>query len=128
MKTPRIMLITLAATMALAACGKSDKPLPGGQPATPAAEGAEVTGAGATFIYPLLSKWSDEYHKATGNKINYQSIGSGGGIAQIKAATVDFGSSDKPLSPEELAAAGLSQFPSVIGRDAPVVNVEVDAP
>lgn len=60
---------------------------------------AQITGAGATFIYPLLSKWSDDYNKATGARINYQSIGSGGGIAQIKASTVDFGSSDKPLPP-----------------------------
>ena len=85
---------------------------------------AEITGAGATFIYPLLSKWSDDYHKQTGHKINYQSIGSGGGIAQIKAATVDFGSSDKPLGSDELAAAGLGQFPSAIGGVVPVVNVE----
>ena len=85
---------------------------------------AEITGAGATFIYPLLSKWSDDYNKQTGHKINYQSIGSGGGIAQIKAATVDFGSSDKPLGSDELAAAGLGQFPSAIGGVVPVVNVE----
>ena len=71
-----------------------------------------------------MSKWSDDYNKATGAKVNYQSIGSGGGIAQIKAGTVDFGSSDKPLSSEELAAAGLGQFPSAIGGVVPVVNVE----
>jgi phosphate transport system substrate-binding protein len=86
--------------------------------------GAQITGAGATFIYPLLSKWSDDYNKATGHKINYQSIGSGGGIAQIKAATVDFGSSDKPLSSDELAASGLGQFPSAIGGVVPVVNLD----
>jgi phosphate transport system substrate-binding protein len=85
---------------------------------------AQITGAGATFIYPLLSKWSDDYNKATGHKINYQSIGSGGGIAQIKAATVDFGSSDKPLSSDELAAAGLGQFPSAVGGVVPVVNLD----
>lgn len=85
---------------------------------------ADITGAGATFIYPLLSKWSADYAKATGTKINYQSIGSGGGIAQIKAATVDFGSSDKPLPPEELAKSGLAQFPSAIGGVVPVVNVQ----
>ena len=76
-----------------------------------------------SFVYPLLSKWSADYHKATGAKVNYQSIGSGGGIAQIKAGTVDFGSTDKPLPPEELAAAGLGQFPSAIGGVVPVVNV-----
>ena len=76
------------------------------------------------FIYPLLSKWSDDYNKATGARINYQSIGSGGGIAQIKAGTVDFGSSDKPLAPEELAKDGLAQFPSAVGGVVPVVNLE----
>jgi phosphate transport system substrate-binding protein len=84
---------------------------------------ADITGAGATFIYPLLSKWSDDYNKATGHKINYQSIGSGGGIAQIKAGTVDFGSSDKPLPPAELAAAGLGQFPLAIGGVVPAVHL-----
>ncbi|WP_241544171.1 phosphate ABC transporter substrate-binding protein PstS, partial [Xanthomonas translucens] len=85
---------------------------------------AEISGAGASFIYPLVSKWSADYHTATGNKINYQSIGSGGGIAQIKAGTVDFGSSDKPLDSAELAAAGLGQFPSAIGGVVPVVNLD----
>ncbi|NOJ99644.1 phosphate ABC transporter substrate-binding protein PstS, partial [Corallococcus coralloides] len=80
--------------------------------------------AGASFIFPLVSKWSADYNATTGAKINYQSIGSGGGIAQIKAGTVDFGSSDKPLSSEELAQAGLAQFPSAIGGVVPVVNIE----
>jgi phosphate transport system substrate-binding protein len=71
-----------------------------------------------------LSKWSTTYSTKTGNKINYQSIGSGGGIAQIKAATVTFGASDKPLTPEELQTAGLAQFPVVIGGVVPVVNLE----
>jgi phosphate transport system substrate-binding protein len=84
---------------------------------------ADVTGAGASFVYPVMSKWSADYAKATGTKINYQSIGSGGGIAQIKAATVDFGSSDAPLKPEELAKHGLGQFPSVIGGVVPVINL-----
>jgi len=88
-----------------------------------AAQAADVTGAGASFVYPVMSKWSSDYSKATGKKVNYQSIGSGGGIAQIKAATVDFGSSDAPLKPEELAKHGLAQFPSVIGGVVPVVNV-----
>jgi len=85
---------------------------------------AEITGAGATFPYPVLSQWSADYSGATGVKVNYQSIGSGGGIAQIKAATVDFGASDKPLPPDELAQAGLAQFPIVIGGVVPVVNIE----
>lgn len=87
------------------------------------AQAADVTGAGASFVYPVMSKWSADYNKAAGKKVNYQSIGSGGGIAQIKAATVDFGSSDAPLKPEELAQFGLAQFPSVIGGVVPVVNV-----
>ncbi len=87
------------------------------------AAAADVTGAGASFIFPVMSKWSSDYRKATKKQVNYQSIGSGGGIAQIKAATVDFGSSDAPLKPEELAKSGLAQFPSVIGGVVPVVNV-----
>ena len=86
-------------------------------------QAADVTGAGASFVYPVMSKWSSDYAKATGKKVNYQSIGSGGGIAQIKAGTVDFGSSDAPLKPEELAKHGLAQFPSVIGGVVPVVNI-----
>jgi phosphate transport system substrate-binding protein len=89
-----------------------------------AANAQDITGAGASFIYPVMSKWSADYNKATGKKVNYQSIGSGGGIAQIKAKTVDFGSSDAPLKPEDLATSGLAQFPSVIGGVVPVVNVE----
>ncbi|MEO6065878.1 MAG: phosphate ABC transporter substrate-binding protein PstS [Lysobacterales bacterium] len=84
---------------------------------------ADATGAGASFIYPVMSKWSADYAKSTRKKINYQSIGSGGGIAQIKAATVDFGSTDAPLKPEELAEHGLAQFPSVIGGVVPVVTI-----
>lgn len=84
---------------------------------------AEISGAGSSFVYPLLSKWSADYNTATGNKINYQSIGSGGGIAQIKAGTVDFGSTDKPLDTSELTQANLAQFPSAIGGVVPVINV-----
>ena len=83
-----------------------------------------ITGAGSTFVYPILSKWSEAYSKLKGAQVNYQSIGSGGGIAQIKAATVDFGASDAPLPPDQLAAAGLTQFPVVIGAILPVVNIE----
>lgn len=92
------------------------------------AQAADVTGAGASFVFPVMSKWSADYHAATGHRINYQSIGSGGGIAQIKAGTVDFGSSDAPLAPADLAAAGLMQFPLVIGGVVPVVNVPGLAP
>jgi len=83
----------------------------------------QVTGAGSTFVYPVLAAWSDAYAKQSGVKINYQSIGSGGGIAQIKAGTVTFGASDMPLEPARLAEAGLVQFPLVIGGVVPVVNL-----
>jgi phosphate transport system substrate-binding protein len=86
-------------------------------------QAADVTGAGASFVFPVMSRWSNDYQAATGNRINYQSIGSGGGIAQIKSGTVDFGASDAPLSPQDLEASGLIQFPSVIGGVVPVVNV-----
>jgi phosphate transport system substrate-binding protein len=88
------------------------------------ASAADITGAGSTFVYPVLSKWSADYNKVTGDKLNYQSIGSGGGIAQIKAATVDFGASDAPMKPEDLQAAGLGQFPVVVGGIVPVINVK----
>ena len=84
---------------------------------------ANITGAGSTFVYPVLAKWASDFKAAGGDEINYQSIGSGGGIAQIKAGTVDFGATDKPLSSEELEASGLAQFPVVIGGIVPVINI-----
>ncbi|HEY9144238.1 MAG TPA: phosphate ABC transporter substrate-binding protein PstS, partial [Arenimonas sp.] len=90
---------------------------------TPAAQAAEITGAGASFVFPTMSRWSADYNEATGHRVNYQSIGSGGGIAQIKANTVDFGSSDAPLKPDDLAASNLAQFPSVMGGIVPAFNV-----
>jgi phosphate transport system substrate-binding protein len=93
------------------------------------AEAAEnITGAGATFPYPIYAKWAEAYHAATGVAMNYQSIGSGGGIKQIQAKTVDFGASDMPLKPELLEKRGLMQFPAVMGGVVPVVNVEGVAP
>jgi phosphate transport system substrate-binding protein len=89
-----------------------------------AAVAADISGAGATFPYPLYAKWADTYKKETGNGLNYQSIGSGGGIKQIKAKTVTFGASDMPLKPEELQEAGLVQFPTVTGGAVPLVNLE----
>ena len=89
---------------------------------------ADISGAGATFPYPIYAKWADAYNKATGNGLNYQSIGSGGGIKQIKAKTVTFGASDMPLKAEELAKDGLVQFPTVMGGVVPVVNLEGIAP
>lgn len=83
-----------------------------------------ATGAGASFPAPLYAKWAADYHKATGVKINYQSVGSSAGIKQIEAKTVDFGASDEPLKDEDLAAKGLVQFPTVIGGIVPVVNIK----
>ncbi|MBO9717813.1 MAG: phosphate ABC transporter substrate-binding protein PstS [Pseudoxanthomonas sp.] len=123
----RSFVLPVAAALLLASCkpagdansqAAADAPGHGNQVA------AQISGAGASFIYPLVSEWSADYHAATGNKVNYQSIGSGGGIAQIKAGTVDFGSSDKPLPSDELAAAGLGQFPSAIGGVVPVFNLQ----
>lgn len=88
------------------------------------ANAQDVTGAGASFPAPLYSKWASDYNKATGVKINYQSVGSGAGIKQIEAKTVDFGASDMPLKDEELKAKGLIQFPTVIGGVVPVVNIK----
>lgn len=85
------------------------------------AHALDITGAGASFPAPLYAKWADAYQKASGNRVNYQSIGSGGGIRQIGAKTVDFGASDMPLTPEKLAEGGLQQFPTAIGA---VVNIE----
>jgi phosphate transport system substrate-binding protein len=95
---------------------------------TAGALAADITGAGATFPYPIYAKWAEAYKAKTGIGMNYQSIGSGGGIAQIKAKTVDFGASDMPLKPEDLQAAGLTQFPAIIGGVVPVINLEGVAP
>jgi phosphate transport system substrate-binding protein len=89
-----------------------------------AAFAADISGAGATFPYPVYAKWADAYKKETGNGLNYQSIGSGGGIKQIKAKTVTFGASDAPLPGKELDEAGLAQFPMVMGGIVPVVNLD----
>jgi phosphate transport system substrate-binding protein len=88
------------------------------------AHAADISGAGATFPYPIYAKWADAYKKDTGNGLNYQSIGSGGGIKQIEASTVTFGATDKPLEQKELDANGLIQFPMIIGGIVPVVNIE----
>ncbi len=93
-----------------------------------AAQATDITGAGSSFVYPVVSKWSAAYAEKTGNQVNYQSIGSGGGIAQIKAGTVDFGASDMPLDEATLDKFGLGQFPDVIGGIVPAFNVEGIAP
>jgi phosphate transport system substrate-binding protein len=145
MKTS-FVLATLVLAAGLAACGKSQPPASSptaaapsqtapatagtapGAPATGAlggpAETAQVTGAGASFPAPLYAKWAADYNKATGARVNYQSVGSGAGIKQIESKTVDFGASDMPLKDEELAQKGLVQFPTVIGGVVPVVNVK----
>jgi phosphate transport system substrate-binding protein len=88
----------------------------------------DITGAGASFPAPLYSKWADAYNKATGARLNYQSVGSGAGLNQIRGKTVDFGASDMPLTDEQLAKDGLVQFPTVIGGVVPVVNIAGIAP
>ena len=87
-----------------------------------------ITGAGATFPFPIYAKWADEYKKATNVAMNYQSIGSGGGIKQIQSKTVDFGASDMPLKAEDLAKDGLVQFPAIIGGVVPVTNLDAVKP
>jgi len=88
------------------------------------ATAADIIGAGATFPYPIYAKWADVYKKQTGIGVNYQSIGSGGGIKQIQARTVDFGASDMPLKPDDLEKNGLMQFPAIMGGDVPVYNLK----
>jgi phosphate transport system substrate-binding protein len=96
--------------------------------ASSASIAADMTGAGATFPYPIYAKWAEMYKKSTGNGLNYQSVGSGAGIKQIKAKTVDFGASDMPLSAQDLDAAGLVQFPAIMGGVVPIVNLDGIAP
>jgi len=96
--------------------------------AAQAVNAQEITGAGATFPAPLYSKWAADYNKATGVKVNYQSVGSGAGIKQIDSKTVDFGASDMPLTDDELSKKGQIQFPTVIGGVVPVINVKGIAP
>src|SRR5437762_12218079 len=96
--------------------------------ASTSALAADITGAGATFPFPIYSKWADAYKKETGNGLNYQSIGSGGGIKQIESKTVTFGASDMPLPVAELNRYGLLQFPTVIGGVVPVINLRGISP
>lgn len=114
-RTATLWFAPIAVALALAGCNQSS-----GQSSGP---NGSISGAGATFPAPLYAKWAESYRSAAGVDVNYQAIGSGGGIKQIKEGTVDFGASDKPLKPDELAAAGLYQFPTVIGGVVPVVNL-----
>jgi phosphate transport system substrate-binding protein len=114
-----ITLGVAAAALLTAACGTKS----GNETQAPAGSAQQVTGAGSTFVYPVLSAWAADYQKQSGARINYQSIGSGAGISQVKAGTVDFGATDQPLDSDELAAALLAQFPFVIGGIVAVVNL-----
>ena len=114
----RKIVIGVAACLALTACGQNQK-ADGKAPAA----GVQIVGAGASFPAPLYAKWAEAQRADTGLTLNYQAIGSGGGIKQIKAKTVAFGASDKPLKPEDLDADGLVQFPTVIGGVVPILNL-----
>lgn len=143
-----LLAVAVSCTLVLTACNKStDTTEPAADTSSSAAEttGAattstapvattgfksaeniamNITGAGASFPQPIYAKWSADYNAATGGQVNYQSIGSSGGIKQIQSKTVDFGASDAPMTPEELDAAGLIQFPTVIGGVVPIVNID----
>jgi len=111
-------LVLLPIAALLASCGSGNS----GSSAT--SSGAnEITGAGSTFVYPVLSAWAADYNGQAGVKVNYQSIGSGGGISQVEAGTVDFGATDQPLSPDDLAKNNLAQFPVIVGGIVPIVNI-----
>lgn len=109
------MLLALPVLALLSACGQNT----GNQ----AASTTQITGAGSTFVYPVLSAWAADYKNQGGAAINYQSIGSGGGISQVKAGTVDFGATDQPLASDDLAKNKLAQFPLIVGGIVPVVNI-----
>jgi phosphate transport system substrate-binding protein len=113
------MLFILPAMALAAACSSNS----GNQNGSAPSGGAQITGAGSTFVYPVLSAWAADYRNQSGVGVNYQSIGSGGGITQVKAGTVDFGATDQPLASDELAKSNLAQFPLVIGGIVPVVNI-----
>jgi phosphate transport system substrate-binding protein len=114
-----IILAVAAAALLTAACGSNEANQSGAAPAG----SQQVTGAGSTFVYPVLSAWAADFQKQSGTSINYQSIGSGAGVSQVKAGTVEFGASDQPLASDELAKSNLAQFPIVIGGIVAVVNV-----
>jgi phosphate transport system substrate-binding protein len=116
-------LALAASTLLLLGCGKSQQQQGNAPVAAAAGGGQTISGAGATFPAPLYARWAEMYKGQSGQTLNYQAIGSGGGIKQIQAKTVDFGASDKPLKPEELDKGGLYQFPTVMGGVVPVMNL-----
>jgi len=111
-------MAALAAAILIAGCGTQTGNKPG-----QGASALQVTGAGSTFVYPVLSAWAADYKARSGTSVNYQSIGSGGGISQVEAGTVDFGATDQPLKSDELAKNNLAQFPVIVGGIVPVVNI-----
>lgn len=113
------ILLALPMVALLAACNSSSSENGSAASGSPAG----VTGAGSTFVYPVLSAWASDYKNQGGAAINYQSIGSGGGIAQVKSGTVDFGATDQPLASDDLAKSNLAQFPVIVGGIVPVVNI-----
>jgi phosphate transport system substrate-binding protein len=116
-----VALVLAALALSVSACGGGDASAAG----VPGSGSADtIVGAGASFPYPLYSKWGEEYAATGAARLNYQSIGSGGGISAIKAGTVDFGASDAPLEASELSGSGLVQFPLVVGGVVPVVNIQ----
>jgi len=117
-----LIVVLGVAALALAACGGDDAGSAGGVPGSGTSD--TIVGAGASFPYPLYSRWGSEFNNLNGVKLNYQSIGSGGGISAIQARTVDFGASDAPLEPAELKAAGLMQWPQCVGGVVLVVNLD----
>jgi phosphate transport system substrate-binding protein len=111
-------LAVAAVALLAAACGTKS-----GNQSGEGASAAQITGAGSTFVYPVLSAWAADYRQQSGTSVNYQSIGSGGGISQVEAGTVDFGATDQPLKSDDLAKNNLAQFPVVVGGIVPVVNI-----
>jgi len=131
MKLSRIVTICAVASVGailLGGCGKGSAPTAGGASSSPSSVGGGISGAGATFPAPIYAKWAQTYRQQTGASLNYQAIGSGGGIKQIESKTVDFGASDKPLKPDELDKAGLYQFPTVMGGVVPIMNLQGVSP
>jgi len=116
-------LVLAASALMLFGCGRGGKQEQAQKAGAPPAGGAVISGAGATFPAPIYARWAEAYKAKSGQILNYQAIGSGGGIKQINARTVDFGASDKPLKPEELEKSGLHQFPTVIGGVVPIINL-----
>ena len=127
-RTMTILAVMAAGAALVAGCGKGAGPQAGGGASSAPSASGGISGAGATFPAPIYARWAQDYQQQSGAALNYQAIGSGGGIKQITAKTVDFGASDKPLKPDELDKAGLYQFPTVMGGVVPILNLQGVAP